>query len=172
MMRMPDPRTVPPAANPVASPGSPDETPRFSPQHLGITLWLVTAILTTGTILLALDLLWLSFVMDEFFRSTVGDAALRDTRLLPAALFYLGFVAALIWFAVLPGIKGGTLDQVALNGALIGLVAYGTYDLTNLATLGAWTWKLALFDMSWGAVVSALSAVAGFAAASGVAKRR
>jgi uncharacterized membrane protein len=49
-------------------------------------------------------------------------------------------------------------------GGLFGLMAYGTYDFSNMATLKTWSWKLASFGMAWGTFVTAVNAVAGRAA--------
>ncbi|MGC3965987.1 MAG: DUF2177 family protein [Pirellulales bacterium] len=40
-------------------------------------------------------------------------------------------------------------------GALFGLVTYGIYDLTNLATLEKWSVRLTVADMAWGGVLCA-----------------
>ena len=43
-------------------------------------------------------------------------------------------------------------------GAGLGLVVYGVYDLTNLATLRGWSPALAIVDILWGASACALAA--------------
>jgi uncharacterized membrane protein len=48
-----------------------------------------------------------------------------------------------------------------LTGVMLGLFAYGTYDLTNQATLKNWPTIVTIVDLIWGAlltgVVSAIS---------------
>jgi len=62
-----------------------------------------------------------------------------------------------VWpMSALPG-----LLKVAMTGALLGLFAYGTYDLTNLATLKGWPVFLSILDMAWGTAATSVSAVAG-----------
>ena len=56
-------------------------------------------------------------------------------------------------------------------GALLGLVAYGTYDLTNQATLKVWSVNVTIMDMGWGAVVTGLASAIGCAAALLTARR-
>lgn len=124
----------------------------------------LAAYFAAGAMLLVLDLAWLHFVMRDVFRSTVGDAALHEVRLLPAAIFYVGFVAALVYFAVVPAIESTSMMTAMGCGALLGLLAYGTYDLTNMATLKPWSWSLVALDVGWGTLVSGLSALMGFAA--------
>ena len=49
-----------------------------------------------------------------------------------------------------------------LNGGLIGLISYGTYDLTNLASIRDWPLKVTIVDLIWGTVLSATIAVTGY----------
>ena len=72
----------------------------------------------------------------------------------------------LLVFALLPDLRARRGRTAAALGALLGLVAYGTYDLSNYATLQAWPAALTVIDMAWGAVLSAMSATAGYLAAS------
>ena len=74
----------------------------------------------------------------------------------PALVFYLLYVAAMVWFAVRPGLAGG-VPMAVLNGALLGGIAYATYDLTNQATLKVWPVHLTLVDIAWGTVATALA---------------
>lgn len=46
-----------------------------------------------------------------------------------------------------------------LYGAALGLVAYGTYDLTNYALLKAWPLAMTIADMAWGAAIQGFTAV-------------
>lgn len=77
-----------------------------------------------------------------------------------AAAFYILYSMGIVAFVVYPS-QSSTWERVILLGALFGLVAYGTYDLTNMATLKVWTWKVAVLDMLWGAFATAASAMAG-----------
>jgi uncharacterized membrane protein len=111
-------------------------------------------------VVLVLDLLWLKLVMGSIFKNEIGDVALPTPRLTPAAMFYLMYAVGVLIFVVIPGASMPWYYALAM-GALFGLMAYGTYDLTNMATLKPWTWKLAIMDMVWGTFVTAMSAVAG-----------
>jgi uncharacterized membrane protein len=83
-----------------------------------------------------------------------------------AFLFYLLYVVGIVVFAVLPGLREENWRTAAMLGALLGLVAYGTYDLTNLATLKGWPMTVTIVDMAWGVVLTAASATAGYFAGS------
>ena len=67
--------------------------------------------------------------------------------------------------AVLPGLSGGSAGTALLHGAVLGLAAYGTYDITNLSTLKNWPLAMSLVDMAWGTFLTALSAAGGYGAA-------
>ena len=88
-------------------------------------------------------------------------------RVVPAVLFYLVYAAGIQVFVLPVGQDAWPLT--ALNGALFGLFTYATYDLTNYATLRGWTAALAVADIAWGmvmtAVVSTLAMYAGRAVA-------
>jgi uncharacterized membrane protein len=112
----------------------------------------------------ALDLLWLGVIMKNFYFGRLGHL-LSGSVVWPAAIaFYFIFAAALTYFAVLPGIEAGSLLKAALLGAVIGFVAYSTYDLTNHATMKNWPLAVTVVDILWGAVLSATAASAGYLA--------
>jgi uncharacterized membrane protein len=115
--------------------------------------WLI-AYLATGATFGVLDALWLRWAGPHFYRPMLGDMLAASFRAAPAIAFYLIYVAALVWFAV------GPWFGVA-NGALLGLVAYATYDLTNQATMKQWPLQVTLVDIAWGAAASALASGVG-----------
>ena len=121
-----------------------------------------------GTLLafLVLDGLWLGVLMARTYRSLLGSLMLDRPLLAPAAVFYLLYVLGCVVFVVLPATSW---QRAAGMGALLGLVAYGTYDLTNWATLKGWSAQLALMDMAWGAVASAVACIVGFRVANALA---
>jgi uncharacterized membrane protein len=82
--------------------------------------------------------------------------------LLPGVLFYALYVAGVAVFVIVPALDRGRWIRAAGLGALFGVVAYATYDLTNLATLNGFSQKLAVIDMLWGATITAASASAGY----------
>jgi uncharacterized membrane protein len=114
-------------------------------------------------VLVILDLVWLRFASDAFFRPAVGEILTDRPNFIAAGLFYIFFAAGLVFFAVLPAMKNGGIAAALLNGALLGFLAYMSFDLTNLAILKLWSVKVALIDISWGTFVSAMAAMAGFA---------
>jgi uncharacterized membrane protein len=107
-----------------------------------------------------LDAVWLGFVARDFYRQEAGDMMVAEIRKLPAALFYLAYPAGLVTLALQPPPEGPAM--AAWRSALVGLVAYGTYDLTNMATLRQWSYTLTLADVAWGAFASALAGTAAY----------
>jgi uncharacterized membrane protein len=122
-----------------------------------IALTYLATLVTLGL----LDLAYLGSVGVKLFKQQLGPGVLRQKPVAAAAvLFYLLYAAGVTYFAVLTNANQGILAH-ALRGALLGLLAYGTYDLTNMATLAKWTWVLVILDMLWGIIVTALAAAAG-----------
>ena len=114
---------------------------------------------------LAADMLWLGLLMADTYQAWIGPLMREQPLLLPAAVFYLLYPAGLVVFAIRPALEGTGWARAAALGGFFGLLAYGTYDLSNLATLQDWPWQLTLVDMVWGAALSCGSALAGYAAA-------
>ena len=105
-----------------------------------------------------IDLVWLMWVARSTYVGEMGTL-LRKEPLLPAAIaFYLLYAAGLMFFAVVPGLKAGSAMQALFLGAALGLVAYGTYDLTNLSVVEGFNLRIALIDLLWGTVLSGTAA--------------
>ncbi len=121
---------------------------------------------TALAVFLLLDMAWLGTMASRFYRPIMGDIALAKVSVTPAIAFYLLYPLGLVIFAIAPALRGGGLQSALLLGGLFGLFTYGTYDLTNQATLRNWTTQLTLVDMAWGGLLGALTAAAAFAVTS------
>ena len=128
----------------------------------------LVAYIGSAVVFLGLDFLWLTIANARFYRPTLGAILLDKPRLVPALIFYLIYLSGINLFAVAPALRTGNWTAAALLGAAFGLVAYGTYDLTNQATLTVWTSRITLMDLAWGTFVSGAGATAGYAVASWV----
>ncbi len=124
------------------------------------------AYFSTLFVFLILDGIWLGVLMAPTYKAQLGPLLLDSPRILPAALFYAFYMVGIIVFAILPGIDAQQWQRTALLGALLGLMAYGAYDMTNLATLKGWPLQISLIDLAWGAVITSVSATAGYFAVS------
>jgi uncharacterized membrane protein len=118
--------------------------------------------LTVLVVLTAVDFLWLGLVALDFYKKEIGPLMLEKPRLEVAALFYVLCAAGITLLAVQPALTAGEWHKAVLFGALFGLCAYGTYDLTNLATLQRWSFRLTVVDMAWGTFLTAIASLAGF----------
>ena len=118
--------------------------------------------LPTLVVFLVLDALWLGVVARGFYREQFGDLMRPDIRWGAALAFYLLFIVAVLVFVVQPALAAGSLGRALGMGAFFGLVAYATYDLTNLAVLRGFSTTVALVDMVWGAVLTAATSGAGY----------
>ena len=116
-------------------------------------LYVATLVVLTG-----LDFVFLGLIAREFFAAQVGSM-LGDIRPLPAVLFYLIYVVGILVFV--SGMSGASWQSTMLYGALFGLFCYATFELTALSLLKHWTWPVVILDITWGAVVTAVSSTAG-----------
>ena len=111
-----------------------------------------------AVVFLALDAVWLTAMADRLYRPAIGHLMRDGFSLAPAAIFYVLYVAGAVIFAVRPGLDSGSWAEAMGWGALLGLLAYATYDLTNQATLRDWPWQVTVADLCWGTFVTAMSA--------------
>ena len=108
----------------------------------------------TLILFVAIDMVWLLGAGRPFYVAEIGGM-MRANPNLPAALaFYLIYALGLVFFVISGAVAGAAAPQALWQGALLGLMAYGTYDLTNLAVINGFTLKIALIDLVWGSVLS------------------
>lgn len=120
--------------------------------------------IASAAIFFLLDYVWLTRVAGSFYRSRIGSLMLDQPRLSVAAIFYVFYVVGIVVFAILPALRAESLQTAMILGALLGCLAYGTYDITNYATLRDWPVSIVLVDIAWGASLTAVSAGAGYLA--------
>lgn len=125
---------------------------------------LLLAWAATFIVMLAIDLLWLGVIAKSLYQQGMGDLMSPQPRLAAAAAFYLLYPVGLVIFAVWPGVNADSVLRAAWLGALFGLFAYGTYDLTNLAVVRNWPVGLSFIDMAWGTFASGVASAGGAAA--------
>ncbi len=121
----------------------------------------------TFAIFMAIDLLWIGVLMKDFYRDRIGFLMAKDVRWGAAMVFYVLYIAGILYFVVLPVLESrGGIEVVLLKGALLGLLCYATYDLTNMATLEGWPLSMVVVDMIWGTILTALVSGGSFLLAS------
>ncbi len=114
---------------------------------------------------LIIDGLWLGVVARGFYADQLGQLLRPSPNWGVAGLFYVFYVVGIIVFAVMPAHAQQSWMMAVGYGALLGLIAYGTYDLTNLATIRDWPVTMSIVDMIWGGVLTATVSLAGYFAA-------
>lgn len=124
----------------------------------------VVAYFITLVVFLAIDFVWLTWIARPLYTENLGDLLLEKPRIGAAAAFYALYVVGIVALAISPALASGSTATALFSGALLGLLAYATYDLTNYATLRNWPLHVALLDMIWGAALTGLSAAAGYIA--------
>jgi uncharacterized membrane protein len=108
-----------------------------------------------------LDAVWLGFIARDLYRDRIGSMLLEQPRWAAAILFYLLHTVGIVVFPL--ALSGSWLGALGY-GALFGLVVYGAYDFTNLATLKGWPASLTAIDLAWGTAVTAVACAAAFLA--------
>ncbi|WP_091736947.1 DUF2177 family protein [Phenylobacterium immobile] len=120
----------------------------------------VAAYLAAGVVFALLDGVWLTLAGPRLYQPILGELLAPKPRLGVAVIFYLTYILGIVLLAIAPT-RDEAWTRTALTGAMLGAMAYATYDLTNQATLKVWSTKITLMDIGWGAFVTAAGAIAG-----------
>jgi uncharacterized membrane protein len=126
-----------------------------------IVAWIVSALAFLG-----LDAIWLTTMTPRLYKPLIGELMRPSPDMGAAGAFYVIYVSAIVFFAVAPGLEKASMAKALLNGAILGFVAYATYDLSNQATLRIWDLRLTLADMAWGTFATAIAAGVAYVASS------
>ena len=121
----------------------------------------ILASLLTSVVFLIIDVIWLSFATKPFYRPLIGDLLTDKPVLWAAALFYILYVIGVSVVVIQPCIHDISILRSLYIGFVFGLVAYGTYNLTNMAVLKGWSPTVVFVDMFWGGSLTAFSAGTG-----------
>ena len=126
---------------------------------------ILKAFLAIAIVFTVVDLAWISLYLGDVYDAQLSSIMRAKPLAAPAAMFYIGYITAIIFFSVRPALAGGKAAIALLNGAVLGAVAYGTYTLTNHAILSEWAWHLVISDILWGAALTAICGACGYLAA-------
>jgi uncharacterized membrane protein len=138
----------------VAYRGPPNEEPNVM-RHL-------KAYFGTLIAFVALDAVWLFLVAGTFFKGQLGPLLRAEPDLVAASVFYAVYAAGLVVLVVAPALQVRSAMTAAWRGAVLGLTAYATFDLTNLAIIEGWTIAVAVVDIAWGIIGSMVAALVGY----------
>lgn len=117
--------------------------------YMNIKLYLVAL-----GVFLAIDMVWLTVIAKDLYAKYLGYLMTKTPNLAAAGIFYLLFVVGVVIFVLQPAMEKNSLAEAIWRGALFGLIAYATYDLTNLATVKDWPLLITIIDLIWGTVLS------------------
>lgn len=120
----------------------------------------ITQFIVAAIVMGLIDFIWLGYVAKKLYYHEIGALLLDKPNMTAAVLFYLIYVVGIVAFAISPAIDKGSWQHALGYGVLFGVIAYATYDLTNLATLKGWSTKIVVIDMAWGGVLTGTVAVA------------
>jgi uncharacterized membrane protein len=127
---------------------------------------LATAYVIVLAVMAVFDGVWLGFVAKDFYQRSLGHLMADKINAAAAIAFYLLYAAGLAAMAIRPALETGDWRAAGVRGGLLGLFAYLTYDLSNLATLKGVPMSFALVDIVWGGILSAVAAGLAVAVAS------
>lgn len=111
--------------------------------------------MVTTVIFFAVDILWIGFIARNFYREKLAFVFTGEVNWPAAIVFYLIYIAGILYFAVNPSLKASSWQLALMNGAILGGLCYATYDLTNMATISKWPLIVVLVDITWGIVLTA-----------------
>ena len=131
---------------------------------MGLSFYLKVYLLTIP-IFFIIDIVWLGLIASGFYQRHLGFILSPDVKWTAAVIFYLMYIAGILFFAVRPALHAASWWQAALLGGLYGFFTYATYDFTNLATLKDWPLIVVLVDVVWGVCLCTIVSVLSFAIA-------
>lgn len=123
---------------------------------------LLIKFLAAGGIMAALDYIWLGLIAKKLYYAELGRLLLDKPNMAAAVAFYIIYVIGVVLFVISPAVDKESWRYALGYGAAFGLVAYATYDLTNLATMKDFSVKIAAIDIAWGIVLTAVVAVGAY----------
>ena len=94
--------------------------------------------------------------MKQFDRINKGSKVIGDRILLSAIFAYLLLALGIYYFIVMPEMNNYKPDyiNILIKGMVLGLVIYGIYNGTNLATITEWGIYESIVDTIWGTMLS------------------
>ena len=126
-----------------------------------MTKSLIISFIFVSTIFLIIDVLWLSITVKSLYRPALGDL-LKDKPVMWAAiLFYIIYMIGVALIILKPALANDSILQALWTGVVLGVVAYGTYNLTNMATVKNWSASIVWIDMLWGGFLTGFSSAVG-----------
>ena len=121
----------------------------------------IITFLSVTTIFLLIDIIWLSQSFSYIYQPNIGELLRENIIIFPAILFYIIYPLGATILVALPSLEKVLSRTIFINGFVLGVIAYGTYNLTNMATLEGWSAKVVIIDMIWGGFLTGVSVLLG-----------
>lgn len=118
--------------------------------------------LITVVVFFLVDIVWLGFISKNLYKKYLGNLMAPKVNWTAAIVFYLLFIAGLVFFVINPALAKDSLKYAILVGGFFGLITYSTYDLTNLSTLKDWPINITIIDIIWGTILNSATAAITF----------
>lgn len=118
--------------------------------------------LLVGGIFAVIDALWIGVVANKFYKSQMGDLLMDKPNFVPAVIFYIIYIFAIVFLVLGPALESGSMQELITKAVVFGLAAYATYDLTNASTLKKWPKAVTIVDMIWGTTATTVVSVIAF----------
>ena len=122
---------------------------------------ILSATFLAALIFLIIDVIWLSFAVKSFYRPNIGHLLLYKPVMCAAAMFYIIYVFGIGVVIIEPSINLDNTISLLFKAFVFGLVAYGTYNFTNMATVKGWSPSVVFVDTIWGGLLTAFSSYSG-----------
>lgn len=121
------------------------------------SMHIIKVYLLTILVFFLVDIIWLGVISRNLYKNYLGHLMTPNVNWAAALIFYVLFIAGLVFFVINPALTKESLMYAILAGGFFGLITYGTYDLTNLATIKDWPFNITIIDLLWGTVLNALT---------------
>ena len=125
-----------------------------------MTKSLILCLIFASLIFLIIDVIWLSITVKSIYRPALGILLNDKPVMWAAVLFYLIYVISLAMLVLRPTLVSQSVFDAFWMGAIFGFVTYGTYNLTNMATIKDWSVQIVFIDLVWGSILTSFSAAA------------
>ena len=122
---------------------------------------ILSSTVLAALIFLIIDIIWLSFAVKSFYRPNIGHLLLDKPVMWASVMFYIIYVVGIGVIIIEPSINYNNTFSFLFKAFIFGLVAYGTYNLTNMATIKGWSPSVVFVDMIWGGSLTAFSSYYG-----------
>ena len=126
-----------------------------------MTKSLIISFFFVSTIFLIVDVIWLSITVKSLYRPALGGLLTDKPVMWAAVLFYIVYIIGIALIVLKPALANNSVLQALWTGTVLGVVAYGTYNLTNMATIKNWSSSIVWIDMLWGGFLTGFSSAVG-----------